>query len=84
MFRNPLSIGSEEVTTIKATFKRLFYFLVDRKLQANEPISCNWAECVFDDSPLTMKELGLADLKPAPAKLDDDRARLRILQRKLI
>ncbi|KAF7126508.1 hypothetical protein RHSIM_Rhsim11G0082000 [Rhododendron simsii] len=50
---------------------------VDKKLQACEPISCNWAECVFDDSPLTMKDLGLADLKPAPAKLDDDRAQVK-------
>ncbi|KAF7119415.1 hypothetical protein RHSIM_Rhsim13G0215000 [Rhododendron simsii] len=51
--------------------------VVDKKLQACEPISCNWAECVFDDSPLTMKDLGLADLKPAPAKLDDDRAQVK-------
>ncbi|KAF7112463.1 hypothetical protein RHSIM_RhsimUnG0225400 [Rhododendron simsii] len=68
---------SEELATVKATFKRLFSFLVDKKLQACEPISCNWAECVFDDSPLTMKDLGLADLKPAPAKLDDDRAQVK-------
>ncbi|KAF7115698.1 hypothetical protein RHSIM_RhsimUnG0049600 [Rhododendron simsii] len=73
---------SEELATVKATFKRLFSFLVDKKLQACEPISCNWAECVFDDSPLTMKDLGLADLKPAPAKLDDDRAQVKDPTRK--
>ncbi|KAI8560673.1 hypothetical protein RHMOL_Rhmol04G0275600 [Rhododendron molle] len=75
--RNTTYTGSEELATVKATFKKLFSFLVDRKLQADEPISCNWAECVFDASPLTTKELGLADLKPAPAMLDDDRAQLK-------
>ncbi|KAF7112375.1 hypothetical protein RHSIM_RhsimUnG0235400 [Rhododendron simsii] len=69
--------GSEELATVKATFKRLFSFLVDKKLQACKPISCNWAEYVFDNSPLTTKDLGLADLKPAPAKLDDDRAQVK-------
>ncbi|XP_058211615.1 uncharacterized protein LOC131323791 [Rhododendron vialii] len=48
-WRNLLDTGSEELATVKATFK----------------------------SPLNMKELGLAALKPAPAKLDDDRAQVK-------
>ncbi|KAI8529893.1 hypothetical protein RHMOL_Rhmol11G0010100 [Rhododendron molle] len=45
--------------------------------ESEEPISCNWAEYVFDDSPLTMMELGLADLKAALVKFDDTKAKVK-------
>ena len=67
----------EKLATMKATFKRLFSFIVSRKLEADEPISCNWAECVVDDSPLTVKELAMEDLESAPAKLDDLKAEVK-------
>ncbi|XP_058208205.1 uncharacterized protein LOC131321220 [Rhododendron vialii] len=48
-----------------------------KKLEADEPISCNWADCVVDDSPLTFKELTMEDLEAAPAKLDDYKAEVK-------
>ncbi|KAF7153132.1 hypothetical protein RHSIM_Rhsim01G0164200 [Rhododendron simsii] len=51
--------------------------MILRRLEADEPISYNWADCVVDDSPLTLKELAMEDLKAAPAKLDDYRAEVK-------
>ncbi|KAF7152527.1 hypothetical protein RHSIM_Rhsim01G0085000 [Rhododendron simsii] len=51
--------------------------IILRKLEADEPISCNWADCVVDDSLLTLKELTMEDLKAAPAKLDDYKAEVK-------
>ena len=71
------NLVDEELATMKATFKILYSFIVSRKLEAAEPISCNWAECVIDDSPLTVKELAMEDLESAPAKLDDLKAEVK-------
>ena len=72
-------IPKEEVGLgiVANTFIRLFSYVVCKKLEASIPVSCNWADCIVDDSPLTIKELSMKDFKSAPAKLDDLRAEVQ-------
>ncbi|KAF7154367.1 hypothetical protein RHSIM_Rhsim01G0137700 [Rhododendron simsii] len=78
MMKEDFKDDKNEVDSQKSTtFGQALDTIQFGKLEADEPISCNWADCVVDDSPLTLKELAMEDLKAAPAKLDDYKAEVK-------